>query len=154
MTLRRKSEIKIYHLNVQSILSKKEQLRTLVHDLGTNCIFCFTETWLCEFDDINVFNPEKERYCSFRSERISPAGAKTKKGGGVMMFVPKVFSPKILNDLNLFTGNFEIVWVSLKIPTCPSLLVNVTYNPNKQNSTDFLEQPAITLIMQLRKTKR
>ena len=39
MTLRRESEIKIYHLNVQSILSKKEQLRTLVHDLGPNCIF-------------------------------------------------------------------------------------------------------------------
>ena len=84
MTLRRVSEIKMYHLNVQSILSKKEQLRTLVHDLGPNCIFCFTETWLCEFDDINVFNPEKERYCCFRSDRISPAGTKTKKGGGVM----------------------------------------------------------------------
>ena len=41
MTLRRESETKIYHLNVQSILSKEEQLRTLVHDLGPNCIFCF-----------------------------------------------------------------------------------------------------------------
>ena len=61
LTLRRESEIKIYHLSVQSILSKKEQLRTLVHDLGPNCIFCFTEIWLCEFDDINVFNLEKER---------------------------------------------------------------------------------------------
>ena len=39
IALRRESEIKIYHLNVQSILSKKEQLRTLVHDLGPNCIF-------------------------------------------------------------------------------------------------------------------
>ena len=44
MTLRRESEIKLYDLNVQSILSKKEQLRTPVHDLGPNCIFCFTET--------------------------------------------------------------------------------------------------------------
>ena len=59
-----------------------------------------------------------------------------------MMLVPKVFSPKIRNDLNLFTGNFESVW---KLPTCPSLLVNVTYNPNKQNSTDFLDQLAINI---------
>ena len=47
--------------------------------------------------------------------------------------------------MNLFTGKFEGVWVSLKIPTCPSLLVNVTYNPNKQNSTDFLDQLAINI---------
>ena len=62
-----------------------------------------------------------------------------------MILVQKVFSPKIRNDLNLFTGNFESVWVSLKIPTCPSLLMNVTYNPNKQNSTDFLDQLAINI---------
>ena len=85
---------KNYHLNVQSILSKKEQLRTLVHDLGPNCIFCFTETWLCEFDDKNVFNLDKERYCCFRTDRISPAVTKTKKDGGVMTLAPKVFSQK------------------------------------------------------------
>ena len=62
MTLRRESEIRTCNLNVQSILSKKEQMFTLVHDLGPKCIFCFTETWLCEFDDINVFNHDKETY--------------------------------------------------------------------------------------------
>ena len=80
---------------------------------------------------------------------ISPAGTKTKKGGGVMMLVPKVFSPKTRNDLNLFTGNFESVWVSLEIPTCPSLLVNFTYNTNI-----FWTNLQLTLIMQLLKTKR
>ena len=33
----------------------------------------------------------------------------------------------------------------MKIPTCSSLLVNVAYNPNKQNSTDFLDQLAINI---------
>ena len=56
---RRELEFKIYHLNVQSFFSKKEQLRTLVHDLVQNCIF-FTETELCENDDTNLFNPDKE----------------------------------------------------------------------------------------------
>ena len=64
MILGRQSEIKIYRLNVQSILSKKEQLGTLVHDLGPNCIFCFTKTWICAFDDINVFNPDKDTVVS------------------------------------------------------------------------------------------
>ena len=71
ITLRRESELKNYHLNVQSIFSKKEQLRKLVHDLGPNCSFWFTETWLCEFDDKNVCNLYKERYCCFRTDRIS-----------------------------------------------------------------------------------
>ena len=62
-----------------------------------------------------------------------------------MMLVPKVFPPKIRKDLNLFTRKLESVRVSMKTPTCPSLLVNVTYNPNKQNSTEFLDQLAINI---------
>ena len=71
---------------------------------------------------------------------------------------PNVLSPEIRNDLNLFTGKFEKVSVSLKKPTCPSLLVNVgqlilcyfiywgyRYNPNEQNSTEFLDQLAINI---------
>ena len=61
-----------------------------------------------------------------------------------MMLVPKVFSPKIHNDLNVFTGKFDSVWVSLKTPIC-LLLVNVTYNPNKRNSTEFLDQLGINI---------
>ena len=71
-----------------------------------------------------------------------------------MMLVPKVFSPKIRNYLKLFTGNFESLWVSLKIPTCPSLLVNVTYNPNKQNSPDFLDQLAINIDKAITKNEK
>ena len=91
MTLRRKSEIKIYRLNVPSILSKRKQLRTLVHDLGSNYIRCLTKTWLCEFDYINIFKPDKKKYFCFTTDRISPAVMKTKKIGGVMMLVPNIF---------------------------------------------------------------
>ena len=125
-----------------------------MHDLGPQCIFCFTETWFCEFDDVNVFNPDKERYCCYRTDHISLAGTKTKKCDGVMMLVPKVFSPKIRKKLNLFTGKFKSVWISLKTPTCPSLLVNVTYNPNKQNSTEFLDQLAINIDNAITKNKK
>ena len=97
------------------------------------------------FDDKNVFNPDKERYCCFRTDRNSPAVTKTKKGGGVMMLAPKLFSPKNLNGLILLTGKLESAWVSLKTRTFPSLLVNATYNPNKQNSAEFLDQLAINI---------
>ena len=85
MTQRRGSEMKIFHLNVQSIFSKEEQF-TLVHDLGRNCNFCFTETWFY------FLNPDKERLCCFRTDRISSVGMKTKKVG-VIMLLPKIFSP-------------------------------------------------------------
>ena len=63
-----------------------------------------------------------------------------------MILVPKVFfSPKIRNDLNVFMGKFGSVWVSLKTLTCSSLLVNVTCNPNKQNSTEFWDQLAVNI---------
>ena len=41
-------------MNEQKIL--KKQLRTLVNDLGLRCVYCFTEIWRSESDDINVFN--------------------------------------------------------------------------------------------------
>ena len=79
---------------------------------------------------------------------------KTNKGSGVIMLLPKFLSPKIRIDLNLFTGKFESAWVSLKTPTCPSLLVNVTYNPNKQNSTEFLDQLAINIDNDITKNEK
>ena len=42
----------------------------------------------------------------------------------------------------------------MKIRTCPSLLVNVTYNPNKQNSTDFLDQLAINIDYAITKNEK
>ena len=72
-----------------------------------------------------------------------------------MMLVPKVFSPKNCNDMNLFTGKLENAWASLKTPTCPSLLVNVTYNPIKNKiALNFWTKLQLTSIMLLRKRKR
>ena len=57
----------------------------------------------------------------------------------------RFFLKKNPNDLILLTGTIESAWVSLKTRTFPSLLVNVTYNPNKQNSAEFLDQLAINI---------
>ena len=70
------------------------------------------------------------------------------------MFVPRVLFPKIRNDLNLFTGKFESVCVSLKTQTCQSLLVNVTYKPNKQNGTEFVDQLAINIDNSITKNEK
>ena len=51
-----------------------------------------------------------------------------------------ILSPKVCNDLNLFTDKFESSWVSLKILFCSFLFLNVTYNHQKQNSNAFLDQ--------------
>ena len=57
----------------------------------------------------------------------------------------RFFLKKNPKDLILLTGTIESAWVSLKTRTFPSLLVNVTYNPNKQNSAEFLDQLAINI---------
>ena len=64
----------------------------LVHDFGPNCIFCFTEKLFCEFGDKSVFNPDKERYCCSRTDRMSTARTKTKKGGGAIACAKGFFS--------------------------------------------------------------
>ena len=34
----------------------------------------------------------------------------SKKGGGVMLLIPKIFSPKLRKDLNKFSVHFESIW--------------------------------------------
>ena len=56
--------------------------------------------------------------------------------------------------MNLFTGKFDCVWYSLRTQTCPCLLVNVSYKPNEQNSTEFLDQLAINIEKAITKNEK
>ena len=43
-------QMKIVHANCQSIQKKHLQLKNLLNDLGPNCIYGLTETWLTSTD--------------------------------------------------------------------------------------------------------
>ena len=67
----------------------------------------------------------------------------SKKGRGVMLLIPKIFSPKMRKDLNMFSVDFESFWAELKINSRKTqnttILLNVTYTPNKNKTDIFLE---------------
>ena len=66
-----------------------------------------------------------------------------KKGGDVMLLIPKIFSPKLRKDLNKFSVEFENIWAELKInkrkTQNTTFLHNVTYSLNKTKQI-LLEQ--------------
>ena len=68
-----------YHLNGQNVFKKKEQLCTKQHDLCQNFIFYSNETWIFEFDDMDIFITNKQQIFFFRTDRVSLLGLKTKK---------------------------------------------------------------------------
>ena len=87
-----KNELKIFHLNCQSSVKKKHQLKNLINDLGRNCIYCFTETWFTENYHEQLYNPDKENFCCFRYDRKLMNENKVRRGGGV--FGPETFITK------------------------------------------------------------
>ena len=67
-----------------------------------------------------------------------------KYGGGVMLLVPISLQPKIRKDLNYInTKIFESLWVECKLKNnnhnSETQLINVSYNPIKVLTGDFLE---------------
>ena len=145
-----KNELKIFHLNCQSLNKKKHQLKNLINDLGRHCIYCITETWFTENDHEQLYIPDKDNFCCFRYDRKLMNENKVRRGGGVMILAPKHLSPKIRNHLNKFSKQFE----SLKLPQKQNLLLNLTYCPSKQQSMQFLDELAINIDNVLHETRQ
>ena len=142
-----KKKAKIFQVNCRIIVNKRRALSAVVGELPENTIFCFTDTWLTSNDQDDFYNPKKDQYVCFRFD-----GAKEgilKKGGGVMLLIPKIFSPKLRKDLNKFSVDFESIWAELKINNRKiqntTILLNVTYSPNKNKTDIFLEQLATNI---------
>ena len=121
---------------------KKEQIQIILNGLGDNTVYGLSETWLKEFNDQKLWELNKDRFKTFRSDR--KLGNKT-KGGGVMLLIPKTLNPKSRNDLNCMNKNqFESLWVECNFNNDPTnknrQLINITYNPSKSLIDRFLEE--------------
>ena len=62
-----------------------------------------------------------------------------------MALVPKHLSPKIKHDLNKFSSQFESIWINLTIANTQQVLLNISYCPNKKQSSLFLNELALNL---------
>ena len=129
--------LKFLHLNVRSITRKQLQLKSLMNDVGANCIYGLSETWLDTKIDTDLVNPDKKNCLVFRNDLVSS------KGGGVLLIVPRKLNPKLRLDLAFKSTLFDTLWVEI---TCPKIkkvyLINISYNPKKLLYEEFLEQSA------------
>ena len=99
--------LKIFQVNCRSIVNKRRTINEFVGELPENTIFCFTETWLTSNDHDDFYNLKKDQYVCFRFDRAKEGISK--KGGGVMLLIPKIFPPKLRKDLNKFSVDFESI---------------------------------------------
>ena len=121
------SRIKILHQNARSLAGQHLLLKELIQDIGYNCIYAFSETWLSQ-NHPEFWHVDKQNFDCFRKHRIQTT--KT-KGGGIIMYIPKSLKPRLRDDLNCFPDqNFESLWVELCIQKKKCVL-NLSYCPEK-----------------------
>ena len=139
---RNMKQLKFFHVNCQSMLHKKTQIESIISDLGENCIYGLTETWLKNCDDETFWELNKDHFKTFRADRKL---TKKMRGGGAMIIVPKNLNPKLRKDLvHTNEHDFESLWIECNINNDVSnkkkQLINVSYNPNKALLNSFLEE--------------
>ena len=67
------------------------------------------------------------------------------KGAGVMLLVSKKLNPKVRHDLHNMHKKYDSIWVEFKAglnKNDRTTLLNLAYNPNRNNKIDFLEDLA------------
>ena len=107
----------------------------LNQDLTPNTIFGITETWLTPEDDEKLWDLDP-LYSFFTNDRNCNT-----KGGGVLLAVPKILSPKVRPDLCLHfeQTSFESMWVEYSSTgSGTKAVVAVLYNPSKSLIDSFL----------------
>ena len=76
-----------------------------MNDVGANCIYGLSETWLDTKIDPNLINLNKTNCLLFRNDRVSS------KWGGVLLIVPRKLNPKLLVYLAFKSTLFDTLWV-------------------------------------------
>lgn len=127
--------------NCRSVLRKRNLLNGMCNDLGSETIYGITETWLKPTDDQKLWSLLPESMVTFRNDRDLNYSSK-KRGGGVLLAVPRVLNPIQRQDLNSNSGDFESQWVECHLDEKgkQKQLINLSYNPNKSLGEEFLEQ--------------
>ena len=101
------SRMKILRQNDRSLARQHLLLKELIQDIGHNCKYAFSETCLSKNYPQEFWLADRQNFDCFRKDRIQTA--KT-KGGGIIMYIPKILKHGLRDDLNCFPdANFEIL---------------------------------------------
>ena len=130
--------LKILHLNCRSLKTKSIELKHLVNDIGLNCIYGFTETWLNTFSNPTLFEIQKTDLTCLRNDRCEG-----KKGGALMLLIPKTLNAKLRTDFEDMNENCESMCVQFThLKTRQKFMINLSYCPNKKFADELLENLA------------
>ena len=117
------ANLSIIHLNIQSLLPKRDILNA---NLSHFDILCFTESWLTKeiprneiaFDGFET---------NFRNDRIG------RPGGGVIVYIKDSIYGKRRSDLEI--NGLECVWIEFKIKNTTTLLGTFYRHPHSPSYT-------------------
>ena len=89
-----------------------------------------------------------DHFVTFRCDRSTVASEKKTKGAGVIILIRKILHPKLRADLSLIHQKYDSIWVEYKTSknkTERSTLLNISYNQNKSNKTEFVNELALSV---------
>ena len=120
--------------NSQSIQKKHLQLKSLLNDIGSNCIYVLKETWLNITDSNGFYKPNANQFDIYRCDR------EDKKGGRLLLLLITRFC-----NSQQHVQNIENRGVECKLSSHKSILIQIFYNPNKLFCSQFLDELALCI---------
>ena len=132
-------QLKFKNLICRSLNCQRGDLKILLGDSGHNTIIGLPETWLSSENDSKLWEIDGKKPLSFRRDRNLSEISK-KRGGGVMLLVPKCLKPRIRNDLKMNTS-FEALLLEISLVNIELIVgVGVVYSPQKNLSSEILDE--------------
>ena len=114
--------LKCYHININSLLPKIDELRHILSTLDVHCL-SVNETWLdpsISSNEINISN-----FSLFRNDR-------NRHGGGVALYISNTYKSSLLET----QVKTESIWVSIKCKH-KQFIVGSLYRPPSSNVTYY-----------------
>ena len=130
----------ICHLNCRSLLSKLDEIKGFLRNKNVH-VLTLSETWLApSISDEEVFI---EGYIFFRQDRsfkINKKRKKSKRSGGIGIYVRNDISTDINNFAHLNTNNvnLESQWIQCKFEKMKNIIIGNFYRPPSGNKTFYI----------------
>ena len=137
-SLRTAKGLKICHLNTRSIVNKIDQFRLHFENSGMDVI-TVSETWLNKDISSNIL--EMRNYQIFRWDRYYGEIEKSKKGGGLLIYVldSSNFTPVMDNSKNISSKDCELQRLELCSDVQKNIVIFNLYRPPTGNVKTFTE---------------
>ena len=146
-TISKPDMFSIIHTNIRCLPRNFDNL-VIFQELLNRNLSCIgiSETWLSDISPIDTFNiPSYSFLCK---------SSRSKRGGGVGIYVNKTYNFKESTDLSIFyDGIFESIFVEIETDNFEKTLIGVIYRPPEYSNIDLFNEYIQTILHRLSKTK-